>query len=207
MRKLIVLAVVIGLLVVGDFWLKGIAERRIAAELESSFDPSGETSVQLEGFPFVVRLLTGTIPAVQVRSTSLERGRLTFSDVRMTLQDVQFSLSEVMNGDVGSISIRDGRGRGALRASAVTKLFDALDASVSVELRSGELHARVGPVEGVAHLGIDGNQLVLSLDPIERTFRVDLPKLGGGVQYRSVRIDGSNVLVEFSLQHARLTEI
>jgi hypothetical protein len=180
MRKLIVLAIVFGVLVAGDFFLKGVAESRIAAELESSFDPSGETNVELSGFPFALHLLKGTIPAVEVTSTSLKRGRLRFSDVQMTLQDVRFSLSEVMDGEVGSIAIRDGRGRGSLRAEAVTKLFDALDAAVSIELDSGLVRAQVGPVE---------------------------TSLGGGIEYRSVRIDGTNVVVQFSLQNARLIDI
>lgn len=207
MRKLVVLAVIAVALVAGDFFLKGVAESRIAAELESSFDPSGETTVELSGFPFVLHLLQGTIPAVEVTSTSLQRGRLRFSDVQMTLQDVRFSLSEVMNGHVGSIAIRDGRGRGSLRAAAVTKLFDALDAAVSVELDSGLVRAQVGPVETEAHLGIEDGQLVLSFDSINRTFHVDLPSLGGGIEYRSVRIDGTNVVVQFSLQNARLIDI
>lgn len=205
MRKLVVVLVIVGLLVMGDIWLKWTAEKRVAAELQSSFDASGDATVDFGGFPFVARLLAGSIPVAEVRSSSLERRGVRLTDIRMTLQDVGFSWSKIASGEVGSVTIRDGRGRAALGPEVLSKVFARLG-SVEVDLTDRGLKARVGPVQGIADLSLSGTDLVLSLPGLERTFSVALPRFVQGLQYRSIRIDGGEAIIEFSLQKANLRQ-
>ena len=207
MRRLIVLFVILGLLILGDFWLKATAESRIATELQSSFDASGEATVELGGFPFTPRLISGSLPVATIASSSLERDGVRFSDVRMTLTDVKFSWSKVLAGEVGSVTIRDGHGRASLKATVLTAIFEAVNGAVDIDFTGGELRATVGPVSGAADLSIEGTDLVIGLQGTERTFSIELPRFVRGLQYRSVRIDGSRAVIEFSLENANFSSL
>jgi hypothetical protein len=207
MRKLLILLILVIGLVIGDFAVKQIAERRVASELQASFDPEGEGTVEFGGFPFIVRLLSGSVPVTEISSSSLERRGVRFTDVRMTLQDVEFSWSKIMAGEIGSVSVRDGHGRAELEAGALTKVFAALGRSISLDADGGEVRASFGPFSGTAQLSIDGTDLVLGIEGTERTVRVALPRFVQGLQYRSVRINGSEAVVEFSLEDASFRQL
>ena len=206
MRKLVVLLVIVGLLIAGDVWLKWTAEKRVATELQGSFDTSGDATVDFGGFPFVVRLIAGSIPVAQVNSSSLTRRGVRFTDIRMTLQDLGFSWSKIISGEVGSVTIRDGHGRATLGPEVLSKAFARLG-SVEIDLTERGLEARVGPVRGSADLSLNGTDLVLSLPGLDRTFSVGLPRFVQGLQYRSVRIDGGQAIIEFSLEKANLRQL
>jgi hypothetical protein len=207
MRKLIVLLLIVGLLIAGDVWLKWTAEKRVATELQSSFDSSGNATVDFGGFPFFARLIAGSIPLAQVNSSSLTRRGVRFTDIRMTLQDVGFSWSRIISGEVGSVTIRDGHGRATLGPEVLSRAFAGVGSSIEVDLNERGLEARVGPVRGSADLSLDGTDLVLSLPELDRTFSVGLPRFVQGLQYRSVRIDGGHAIIEFSLEKANLRQL
>jgi hypothetical protein len=205
-RKLLLFLVVIGLLIAGDLWLKATAEKRVATELQSSFDADGEAQVEFSGFPFMLRLLSGTIPSTRVRSTSLERGGLRLRDVRLTLQDVSFSWSKVLSGEIGSVEVRDGHGRASIPVPDLAKGFRS-DGDLEVIVRDGRLIARLGSREAAARLTLDGTDLVLRVPGLGRSFSAPLPRFVEGLQYRSVRIDQQDVVVEFSLSDANFRQI
>lgn len=207
MKKLLVLVLVLlGLLVVGDRWVEGYAEERIAAELQSSFDDSGAAQVELSGFPITLRLLTGSIPKVEIRSSSLERQGMAFEDVRMTLEDVSFSLAQIASGEIRSVLVGSGAGRVTLPPTDLVRAFGAA-AGFDIELDESGLRVKVGPVEGTAQLALDGTELVLRAPRLGRSFRVDLPRFVDGLQYRSVRVDGAEVVLEFSLEDSSFRKL
>ena len=207
MTKLLILLILVVGLVMGDFAVKKVAERRVAAELQSSFDPEGDATVELGGFPFIVRAISGSVPVAEISSSSLVRSGVRFTDVRMTLQDVEFSWSKVLAGEIGSVSVRDGHGRAELQARALTKIFAALGRSITLDASGGEIRASFGPLSGTARLSIDGTDLVLGIEGTEKTLRVGLPRFVQGLQYRSVRIDGQAAVVEFSLEDASFRQL
>lgn len=207
MKRLVVLLLILGLLAAGDLWVKSYAEGRIAAELQSSFDPGGEAEVELSGFPITVRLLSGTLPSVRVTSSSLRRQGVRFTDVRLTMQDVRFSLSELASGEVGPVTLEDGHGRVSLPAGGLTDVFGAVIEGVDISLNESGLRVKVGPVEAIAQLALDGTELVLRVPRLGRSFRVDLPRFVEGLQYRSVRVDGAEVVLEFSLKDSSFSKL
>lgn len=208
MKRLVVLVVVLGLLALGDLWVKGYAEERIATELQSSFDAAGEAKVELSGFPFTVRLLSGTIPSVQVSSSSLKREGLRFTDVRLRMQDVSFSLSQLSSGEFGSVTVEDGSGRVSLPGSDLTQVFRTVIEGVDIALDEGGLRVRVGPFKGTAQLTLDGTELVLRAPKrLGGSFRVDLPRFVDGLQYRSVRVAGTDVVLGFSLRDSSFNDL
>lgn len=207
MRKLLLLLVVVGLLIAGDFWVKDTAEKRVATELQSSFAGDGEAEVEFSGFPFTVRLLTGTIPSAKLTSTSLERDGVRFTDVRMTMQDVTFSWSKIFSGEIGSVTVRDGHGRASILAPDLAQAFGAAAGNLDINFRDGKIRVRLGPAEASAQLTLDGTDLVLRAPGLGRSFKVALPRFVEGLQYRSVRIRGTEVVVEFSLQDANFRQL
>lgn len=207
MKKLILLGIVLGLLALGDLWVKGYAERRVAAELQSSFDEAGEAEVELSGFPITVRLFMGTIPSARVTSSSLERQGVRFTDVRLTMQDVEFSLSQLAAGNLASVTIRDGHGRVSVPASELTSAFAAVVDGLALELDENRLRVRFGPLRGTAELSLDGTDLVLRIPKLERDFRIDLPRFVDGLEYRSIRVTGGEVVLQLSLKGSSFSEL
>lgn len=207
MRKLLLLLVVVGLLVAGDIWVKATAEKRVAAELQSSFAAGGEAEVEFAGFPFTLRLLSGTIPSAKLTSTSLKRGGVRFTDVRMTMQDVTFSWSKILAGEIGSVTVRDGHGRASIPAPDLVRAFGVVAGNLEIDFGDGKIRVRLGPVEASARLILDGTNLVLRAPGLGRSFTVGLPRFVEGLQYRSVRISGTEVVVEFSLQDGHFRQL
>jgi hypothetical protein len=206
-KKLIVLAVILGLLAAADLWVKSYAEKRIANELQSSFDDAGEADVELSGFPITVRLLSGTIPSVRVTSSSLRRQDLRFTDVNLTMQDVKFSLSSLASGEMGAVTVEDGHGRVSLPASELAQVFATVIDGVEMVLDDSGLKVQVGPLHGTAQLALDGTELVLRSPKLGGSFRVDLPRFVDGLQYRSVRVTGAEAILEFSLKDSSFTDL
>lgn len=207
MKKLVVLVVVLGLLAAADLWVKSYAEKRIAAELQSSFDADGDAEVELSGFPFTVRLLSGTLPSVRVSSSSLKRQGLRFTDVRLTMQNVSFSLSELTSGEMGPVTVEDGHGRVSLAGPDLTEVFGTVIEGVDIALDEKGLRVRIGPLQGTARLALDGTELVLRAPRFDRSFRVDLPRFVDGLQYRSVRVSGAEAVLGFSLKDSSFREL
>lgn len=200
MRKLLVLLVVVGLLVAGDIWIKAEAEKRVATQVQSSFGPRGEAEVEFSGFPFIVRLAAGSIPSAKLTSTSLERSGVRLTDLRIAMQDVTFSWSKILAGEIGSVRVRDGHGRASIPGPDLVDAFDS-QANLEIVVTDGKIRVRLGPQEASARLTLDGTNLVLRA-PGLGFFKTALPSFIVGMQYRSVRISGSDVVVEFSLRGA-----
>ena len=205
MKTLVVLGVILGLLFVGDRWVEGFAEERIAAELQSSFDDSGEAEVELSGFPITLRLITGSIPEIKITSSSLKRQGMTFKDVRMTLEDVTFSLSQIAAGEIRSVEVASGEGRVSLPPNDLARAFG--EAGFDIQLDEDGLSVQIGPVEATAQLELEGTQLVLRASRLDRNFTVDLPRFVEGLQYRSVRVEGGKAVLEFSLKDSSFSKL
>lgn len=208
MKKLLVLLLVLlALLVVGDRWVKAYTERRLATELQGSFDDAGEANVQLSGFPFVFRLLSGSIPSVEVSSSSLRRRGVTLNEVHLTMHEVGFSLSQIAGGDLGSVTIGEGEGRASIPVARLKRLFGASTKGVGIELDGSKLQVQLGPARGAAELLLEGTALVLRVPALNRSFTVDLPRFIEGMEYRSVRITGTEVVIEFTMRDSSFEEI
>jgi LmeA-like phospholipid-binding len=206
-RKLLILGVIVGVLAAGDAIARTIAETRVEAQLQGSFEGAEDVDVALGGFPFVVRALAGSIPAAEIRSDSIVRRRIRFTDVRMTMQDLTFSWAELLGGEADALTVRDGRGRTQIEAGALSRAFDAFDADLEIDLRDGRLRARVGPLEGEAMITIRRGSLELDIPQLRRRFSIPLPRFADGLTYDSARISEEAIVLEFSLRDASFSGI
>ena len=206
MKKVLVLVVVLGvLLVAGDAWARGKVEGRLASELQGSFTGAGDVEVSLGGFPFVVRALSGSIPAATVRTDRLTREGLRFTDVTMTLRNIRFSLSKVLAGDLDAIKVGSGEGRVAIDTDGLTRAIERTGAEVDVMIVDDEIRLTAAGRSGVAEVSLTRNRLMLSSEDLGQGLIVPLPRVVAGIQYESVEVADSRLELAFSLDDVRLT--
>jgi len=205
--KLRILAVVVLLLLAGDAWLRATAEARVASELQSSFDPDGETEIAFGGFPFAARVISGTIPVARLTSSSLIRSGVRLSDVKMTLQDVEFSWSKIIAGEVGSVTVRAGKGSASIGERGLNRALAAVADGVRVQIEDGFLRAFVGGRSARAELTIEDTDLVLGMGGTERTVTVPLPRFVAGLRYGSVELRALRVTISFTLDEANFSNL
>lgn len=216
MKKLaILLLILVVLAVVADSWVRGRAERRLATELQSSFNSGEDVEVSLGGFPFVVRAVSGHLPEAEIRSPKLVREGIRFTDVTLTFKDLRFSLGKLLDGNVRSISIGSGEGRVALDESALSKAIARTGHDIDIEIVENGVRITAGPVSGVVPLTITDEGLVLPLEELGRLainqlgrqIVIPLPKAVGDLTYESVEIADEHVELAFSLDEVRLTRL
>ena len=201
MRKLLVALVLIVVLgVVADVGARAYAERRVREEMSRSLDLSEEPDVSLGGFPFLLHLLRGTLPSVDVVASDVPAGRLRFDIVRMNLHDVSFSFADLLSrsGTVradradGTATVTPGDVMAALRDSGIP---------LSVEFSDGVIRITAAqlPGEVEASVKLEGQRLLFSPSrpalPLE--FALDLPRFVPGMVYTDARIEGSVGVLTF----------
>src|SRR5437762_923943 len=99
MRKLLVaLAILVLLLVVGDFIAKAYAESQLKDRAEAAVRGATSSSASITSFPFTGRLLlAGSVQKAHVRVGPVVAGRVTFSSVAVDLHDVHVDRDLLIN--------------------------------------------------------------------------------------------------------------
>ena len=206
MKKLLVLiAVPVFLLIAGDAWVRGAIEGRLASDLQDSLPGPGEVDVSLGGFPFIVRAFSGHIPSSTIHTERLSRGGLRFSDITLTLRDIRFSLGKVLAGNLRAIKIGKGEGQAAIDTDALVRAIEQSGSDVDVLILGDEIRVSVGGLSGTAEASIAGNELVLEIEELGRVLAIPLPRVVSGVEYETVEVVDSLVVLGFSLDDVRLT--
>lgn len=216
MKKLgILLLILVVLAGVADNWVRGRAEKRLATELQSSFNSGDEVEVSLGGFPFVVRAMSGHLPAAEIRSPKLVRAGIRFTDVTLTLRDLKFPLAKLLDGNVRSISIGSGEGRVAIDEAALSKAIQRTGHDIDIEIVENGVGITAGPVSGVVDVTItqEGLELPietlgsLAINQLGARILIPLPSVVGDLTYESVEIVDDRVELSFSLDDVRLNRL
>ena len=216
MKKLgILLLILVVLAIVADNWVRGRAEERLATELQSSFNSGGEVEVSLGGFPFVVRAMSGNLPAAEIRSPKLVREGIRFTDVTLTFRDLKFSLAKLLDGNMRSISIGSGEGRVSIDEAALSKATARTGHDIDIEIVANGVRLTSGPVSGVVPLTITEEGLVLpiaelgrlAINQLGRLIVIPLPDVIGDLTYESVEIVDDRAELAFTLDDVRLTRL
>jgi hypothetical protein len=97
-RLLIALAIVLGVLVLGDFVAKAWATSQLRDRAERAVRGATSSSASITSFPFTGRLLlAGSVPKVDVRVGPVVAGRVTFASVSVDLHDVHVDRNRLIN--------------------------------------------------------------------------------------------------------------
>jgi len=202
MRKLLIFLLVLGALAVGgDSLLRGFAERKTADALRTELSLSDTPSVGIGGWPFALRVLAQSFPAVDVIGRDVIIEGLTVATFELRLRDVEFSGRDLLAGEARSISIGAGRGSLRLTSEAISKRLGAenLPFEFSIDgdqatVSSPELGASVS-----ADVTLSGRALTIH-PPGFAAVSIDLPQVADEVEYRSVRISGDAIVATFGLR-------
>lgn len=160
MRKLVLLAVVVGLLVAADIGVRSVAESQLRDRVATSVQPAGPTTARIESFPFLGRLLTsGAVAHIRIAAAEVTAERLTFARVSLDLEDVTFDRRSLFSQrKVVLTSLR----RGTAVAEVTQDRLSAL-LGVPVTLEPGRVRVRVAGQMATAAASVTDNTLRISV--------------------------------------------
>ncbi len=176
-RVALVLAVLAGLLVIGDRVAVTVAQRAVAAQLQLSQALPSVPDVTIGGFPFLTQALSGRYDRITVVAHDLPArpgSKVAVHQLTVLLTGCQVPLGDVIASRVRQVPVA------GLRATAVLAYPD-------LEAASGSRALRLTPVGG--RLRVSGVVTVLGL-PVPASVVADV-SLRGDV----VRLTGSDVTV------------
>jgi len=156
LRKLLLLAVVVGLLAAADLGVRSVAESQLRDRVAASVQSAGPTTVRIESFPFLGRLLTsGGVPRIRISVADITAERLTFARVSLDLEDVTFDRSRLLSQrQVVLQSLR----RGTVVAEVTQDRLSGL-LGVPVTLERGRVRVRVAGQVFTAAASVTDNTL------------------------------------------------
>jgi hypothetical protein len=97
-RLLIALAILLVVLVVGDFVAKAYATSQLRDRAERAVRGATSSTASISSFPFTGRLLlAGSVPKVDVRVGPVVAGRVTFASISVDLHDVHVDRNRLIN--------------------------------------------------------------------------------------------------------------
>lgn len=150
-----------------------------------------EPDVSIEGFPFLLELAGGRFEAITVRARELDRTGIKVERVRVTLDEVSFSVVDALTGELDRVRVRSGHGTARLSNSIVESLLTGIG--------SRGVPAPKISIDDLAPLEVDGTTLIAG------PTRLELPVLVSGMSYRSARVSGSEVFLTFRIDRTTLS--
>jgi hypothetical protein len=158
-RKLVVLAVLSGVLLAADFAARAWAEAKLAEQTAAYYPPSSASSASIDSFPFLGRLLVGgDVPGVSVRMENLRAGILAVARLELNLTDVKVDRGELFAGRVRVVDVGAGRmealvdGASLARAVGLDLRFTDGEVEIHTTVRGVDLSAR-------GRVTLEGNRL------------------------------------------------
>jgi DUF2993 family protein len=205
-RIVITLIVLVGLFVAADFGARAAAEGQVAASLEASLELSKKPDVSLGGFPFLRRALDGHLDSVVLVGADLSAGDQPLRRVRITLRDVRFSAADLVFGRDTTVRFRSSDGTAEMTGADVTAALEQANLDAKVRLSDGMAHVSIaGFPEVRVRVTLDGTDLVLRPAdlPLPLDLRIDLGHLVPDIRYRDIRVEGSVLVLAFTLATKR----
>lgn len=166
---LVVLALLLGLLLVGDRVAVAVVEDRVAGELAAQPEVEGTPEVDVRGFPFLTQALGGRYDDVHIALTAIAPDRSGSVPVDVALRGVRLPLSTALSGSVSELPVD--------RIDGVATIsYDTLAAEMGGDTtiapdgeglridRTVEVLGQTFPVSAAGTVTLDGDQLVVDVD-------------------------------------------
>ncbi|HVL84538.1 MAG TPA: DUF2993 domain-containing protein [Pseudonocardia sp.] len=136
-RVVVVLLVLAGLLVVGDFAAAAVAESAVSRQLRDQLGLRTDPDVRINGFPFTTQALAGEYGSVDVAADGVAVGELRDLEVSAQLRDVRAPLSALLGSGPRTLVVGEAEGTVRVSADGVERLvggvrrlrIDTLDAA------------------------------------------------------------------------------
>jgi hypothetical protein len=193
----------VALLAAADFGLRVIAQYVVARQLQTSLALQERPKVSFGGWPFLPELVSGDLASVTVQAQgTITRNQFPAQSVDVTLQDVSFSLGDLVSGGRGQIAAKTGDGTITMTEQDINAAL-ANDLGVTVNLKNGKVLLKSILVKGsiTADVSISNGELVLSGDQLP-AIKVALPEIAQGLTFTDVTVSGNEAILTFSLKNA-----
>jgi LmeA-like phospholipid-binding len=201
----IAVAVLVVLLLLADVGARRYEEARVASSIQKSLNLRAKPAVSLHGFPFLSEVVQGKISTGTVSASMIRQSSIRFSDVHLVLQDITFSVSQLLNGNLHAIHAVRGVGRAAVTAAALNSFLGAHGVPFDLGFEKGQTIARLGPLSAPIDVQltlVDGT-LRISAGPLPAV-AVPLPPLLRGITYGATRPGRGRLILNFRLDHPTL---
>lgn len=210
MRGCLTTLVLIALLAVGaDYAATRYVEGRIAGELASEMEADSVT-VDLEGWPVAVRLLTGGVPTAQMKATGVPlQGGATLDTLDVVLTDVDVNVADLREEAGRLPRAQEGTFEATLSEESVVKLLGLPAGLVDVRLRGGNLRLSAAGLSLDAEVVAGGGDVVVQLKgPLAEllggaAFPIDISSAPGEPFVTDVDIAGGIMTVSGKLEDVR----
>ena len=160
MRKLLLLAVLVGLLVAADVGARAVAESQIRDRVAVAAGPAGPTTARIDSFPFLPRLLaSGEVTGLRVAAADVVVEGLTFARVVLDLEGVTLDRDRLLSEQKVVLSDLE-RGTATAEVTA-EQLSERL--GVAVTLEAGRARVRVAGQTVTATASVTDNTLRLAV--------------------------------------------
>ena len=153
MRKLLVAAAVVALLLVLDQVPRLVAESKLAERAREAGPGADSGEASISSWPFVGRLLAlGELSRVAIRAEGVHAGPLRLASVEVVATGVVLDRTALLSGDVRLEGIRRGLVTMELDAASLTRTL-----RVPVTIGDGRLRVDVGGVAVAARIDLGRN--------------------------------------------------
>jgi hypothetical protein len=206
MRKLVIALIVLALLAgAADVFARRAAEDRIADRLQKTFELSSEPGVGVGGFPFLLNVVRGEIPSIEMSGDRVRSEDVTLQDVDVQIDDVTFSLSDVIDGS-GQIRAAGGDGSAAVTEANLNAALETAGAPFTLSIGSGGITATSadGGASAEGEVALEGGALTVGAAGLG-SVTLDLPSLGGRVSYEELDLEEGRAALGFTVQRLRIS--
>jgi hypothetical protein len=168
-RLLIALAILVVVLVVGDFVAKAYATGQLRDRAEAAVRGATSSSASISSFPFTGRLLVaGSVSKVHVRVGPVAAGRLTFASVAIDLHDVHVDRNRLIREQKVQLT---GLGSGTVTAELTDVEISRL-AGTRISFTPGRASVNVGGTQVAATVQVTNGTMSLAGARLPLQFRV-----------------------------------
>jgi hypothetical protein len=200
MRRLsITLLVLAGLLVGLDFLARSVAAGTMAGLVKTNLELKERPDVDLGGFPFMTQVMDGRLETVTLSLSDLSRRGVTLSSLSVRLDEVKFSLRDLLDQNARRLRVAAVSGGAELDEGDLGRALRKSEAPFEVRFDQGRMLASspAVPREAEIQARVEGGRLVLSVPKFGET-AIPLPRPIEGITYESVEILPGRLQLRFS---------
>ena len=207
-RKLVVLAVLLVAIFLGaSVLLENVTEGQLATGIARTFDLDKRPTVQIDAFPFLLRVFQGRIPGVRVDARNVTFEGLDVATLTVDMRGVRADLDVLLRSDRFDLHVEQGDGSARITENAINEFLSEEDVRVRVTLRADgrvvvradrTVAGRTRRFEAIGRLSLSGRTLSFKPSRVtvdgqtppaslatrarrDTTFSVEIPKLPGNI--------------------------
>jgi hypothetical protein len=199
-RLLVILGVLLVAVLVLDFAARAYAENRTADAIQTGMGLAAHPEVSFGGFPFLPRVLAGTVPSMTVTVQDFTAESLPVERLEVSVRTIRFQPGDLLSGS-GTIRADHGKGTAMLTGEAVTAALRGEGIAVDVRFEEDRVIVSLDqvpePVEGRA--SIEDGRLVVRGDALPVDVQLALPQLVRGIRFTDGRVEDSRAVIGFVL--------